>query len=337
MNSGKVTWIIIIVIFVIIIGLLLVYFTMKPKQVEKIKKVKELPIYIEKPPQISDKKEIFNLARPQQMNQERIREERMNQERILEERSRTPRTPDPALLTTNSSVTIRSDRYIGKSKYNTTLVKLDMKNNKTRVTDLLGNFDKNIMKAAFYGKYIVFLTDEKDKNVYVYNEGKINKLEVNYHLLDIVILNGFLTGLTSNSDVIQFREVIMDNDEIKKLNGPRIFSNVDSINVSNSGRYFNYISNNEVNIFEIKDNGLIFLKSSQVNSDVIKVMLETPDKLILQTKDSLFYNGKKLKGRYGILIDKQILSFDEDYYRETYRFNNNLYHIIDKNYIDKII
>jgi len=274
------------------------------------------------------------------MNQERMREERMNQERMREEKSRTPRTPrtpDPALLTTNSNVTIRSDRYIGKSKYNTTLVKLDMKNNKTRVTNLIDNFDKNIMKAAFYGKYIVFLSDEKDKNTYVYNEGKINKLEVNYHLLDIIILNGFLTGLTSNSDVIQFREVIMENDEIKKLNGPRIFSNVDSMNISNSGKYFNYISNNEVNIFEIKDNGLIFLKSSQINSDVIKVMLETPDKLILQTKDSLFYNGKKLKGRYGILIDKQILSFEEDYYRETYRFNNNLYHIIDRNYIDRIM
>lgn len=241
-------------------------------------------------------------------------------------------------IKTTKMMTTPTPRYslqVPKMNKPTTVVKLSGNES----IDMLPGFDKNVVKATFYGKYMPFITDSPKNNMYFLdmNNKTVITPKNSDTYIDIAMVDGFITALTTNGDVIQYKYIKFNDDEIT-LDGERLFSAVDMMAVSSDNKYFSYIAGDELNVMDNNNGEMKLNKTIQIKTEQYKSFhISSPTMIVFETKSNGFERTTKdgsikhVEGSgYATLRNNKLTVFEEPELHASYSYNGSEYRVADR-------
>lgn len=200
----------------------------------------------------------------------------------------------------------------------------------------------NVTSAAMFGKYIVVTNDKGDVKIYDAEKETFMEILIKDKMKSLTLVNGFVTGLTLEGQVVQFRNETIHKDNSIEWASTPLHIKGRIIASSPDGRYTAIISGKVCNIYDTNTDSLILEKSLEFEDSTKDIILGYNLKNIITVTDKgLQINGERyLQARSGCFTPDgrfATIPLTADHIKKSYIFNEITHHIVDRAQLHRLL
>lgn len=215
-----------------------------------------------------------------------------------------------------------------------TLVVMDPHTKK--YTDLLTGYPKfNVTSATIYGQYLV-LTDELGEiKLYDTVANTMKDIRVKDRVKSVALVNGFVTGLTLDGEIVQYQHEHIHSDGSTEWVGVPLHLKGRILSASPDGNYMVVVTGNTCHIYNAISSPLEHISSTEVADTVRDILLgHSLKNIIMVTEKGMQLNNERyIEARHGCFTPDgrfATVPLTATHIAKSYIFNDLTYHIVDR-------